>query len=203
MRTLDPRLGFVRTLVSMALAAATAVAVPRLAWAQAAPTIGQTSSPREPADGWQRGLEIGGVVADFVNLGCGLEMLRRQERKEWGSGEYNKNRDWHIGLAATAGGINLLAAWQQWEINRQRTSFEFRHIAHNALFWTNIAALVASAALGIASAEARGNGHLDAAHALGVAMEATGFLSLGSAIADVIFFGGHDNATIVGPRLAF
>jgi hypothetical protein len=34
-------------------------------------------------------------------------------------------------------------------------------------------------------------------------MEATGFLSFGSVIADVIFFGGHDNATIVGPRLAF
>lgn len=36
-----------------------------------------------------------------------------------------------------------------------------------------------------------------------MAMMATGFVSFGSLVIDVSLFGGHDNATIIGPRIAF
>jgi len=191
-----------RNLAWILVVATVAVALPLPTRADGPLIVSQNSLPTAPADGWQRGFEIGGLLVDFFNLGCGLELFGRQKRKDFGT-EFDNNKDWHIGFAATAGSINLLAAWQQWEINRQRKSFEFRHIAHNTLFWTNIAALVVSGILGVASTQSRSNSHIDAAHGLGVAMEATGFLSFGTTVVDVALFGGHDNATILGPKLAF
>ena len=189
-----------RAIVAATLGALVVLA-PRPTWAQDSLLANQAMA-REPADGWQRGLEIGGLVTSFLNLGCGLKLKGRQDRKELGS-EYDNNRNWHIGLAAATGGINLASAWQQWEINRKRQRREFRHSAHNALFWTNIAALAASSILGIASSRARGQSDLDSAHRLAIAMTATGFVSFGAVVIDVALFGGHDNATIIGPKIAF
>jgi hypothetical protein len=198
MHALDCKLNLVEILVLLILA----VALPLPARAQGSPVANQVNEFGEPADGWQRGLEIGGLAATFLTLGCGKQLLGRQERSDLGDA-YDRNRYWHLSLGGMAVGINLASGWQQWEINRKRTRFEFRHIAHNALFWANMAGVVASAALGIASTQTRANGDLQAAHSLAVAMEAAGFASLGVALTDVALFGGHDNATIIGYKLAF
>jgi hypothetical protein len=95
----------------------------------------------------------------------------------------------HVAFGATALSLNLLSAWQQVEINRQRDSLEFRHWAHNAMFWSSVATLTASATLGIIGTQT-GSRDVD------VAMRATGWVSLGLLLADVVLFGGRDNSVL-------
>ena len=77
------------------------------------------------------------------------------------------------------------------EIDRHREKLEFRHYAHNVLFWTSLSSLAASAILGFAGTQA-GSRTLD------LAMEDTGYASLFISLADVVLFGGRDNGTIIG-----
>ncbi len=145
-----------------------------------------------PADGWQRGLEIGGLAATIFTIGCGGELLARMD----GDGRsYSIPFGTHLALHAASGAaaisLNLAAGWQQWEINRHREKLEFRHYAHNVLFWTSLSSLAASAILGFAGTQA-GSRTLD------LAMEDTGYASLFISLADVVLFGGRDNGTIIG-----
>jgi hypothetical protein len=169
-----------------------------------------SSMPGEPADGWQRGLEIGGLLATFITVRCGMDLVRRQqgdariERRYSNLGmSYDTHRAGHLALAGVTVGLNVASAWQQWENNKQRTKFEFRHIAHNSLFWTNMAGLIATTVLGIASTQAYANGNFHAADNLNTAMKVTSWASFGITVGDVALFGGHDNATIIGYKLAF
>ena len=144
-----------------------------------------------PADGWQRGLEIGGLVATVLTVGCGDELLARMDGDvaRTYSIDYDTHRAIHAGLGAAALSLNLAAGWQQWEINRHRDKLEFRHWAHNALFWTGLGSLAASAILGIAGTQT-GSRDVD------LAMRATGYASLGISLGDVVLFGGRDNAIL-------
>ena len=69
--------------------------------------------------------------------------------------------------------------------------------------WSSVATLGASAALGIAAGQFHRNGNRDAAHGLAIAMEVAAYTSLASGGIDLLLFGGHDNATIVGYKLRF
>ncbi len=156
--------------------------------------------PGRSAEAWQRRLEIGGLVATLMNTGCGQGLLDRQERRDWEG--YDEHRNWHVGLSAATLGLNLASAWKQREVNRHRTEFEFRHTAHNFLVWTKIAGLVGCGVLEVIGEHKRTHGDLDGAHRLGEAMEVTGSLCLGMSLADLVLFGGHDNATIFGCKIA-
>ena len=67
----------------------------------------------------------------------------------------------------------------------------------------NFSSLAASAALGIVAGQLHRNGSFDAAHGTAIAMEVATYTSLGSSVIDLLLFGGHDNATIIGYKLAF
>jgi hypothetical protein len=164
----------------------------------------------EVSDGWQRGLEAAAAVATMIAVGCGNGVMARLEgdaatEKSYSDKgiSFSQHRGVHAALGALALGLDLTAAWQQLRIDRERGKREFRHLAHASLFWTSVASLAASAVLGIASGQLDRNGHRDAAHGVAVAMQVSTYISLGSGVLDLTFFGGHDNATIVGYKLAF
>lgn len=97
----------------------------------------------------------------------------------------------------------MTAARQQLRIDRERGKREFRHRAHASLFWSSVATLAASATLGIAGGEFHGSGDRDTAHGLAIAMQVAAYASFATGVIDLVFFGGHDNATIIGYKLAF
>jgi hypothetical protein len=164
----------------------------------------------EPADAWQRGLQAGATVATFIAVGCGRAAMARldgdaaTEKSYSDRGiSFSQHRGVHAALGALALGLDLTAAWQQLRIDRERGKREFRHVAHASLFWSSVTALAASAALGIASGQLHRSGDRDVAHGLAIAMQVTGYASVGSSALDLLLFGGHDNATIIGTKLAF
>lgn len=169
-----------------------------------------TQKAIEPRDGWQRGLEAGAALATVIAVGCGQGLMARldgdaaTEKSYSDQGiSYGQHRGVHAALGALALGLDLTAAWQQLRIDRERGRREFRHLAHASLFWSSVATLAASAALGITAGQLHRNGNRDAAHGLAIAMEVATFTSLGSGVLDLMLFGGHDNATIIGYKVGF
>lgn len=164
----------------------------------------------EPADGWQRALEVGAFLAAAISVGCGQGVLARLDgdatvEKSYSDRgiSFSQHRTVHAVLGGLALGFDLLSGWQQLRIDRERGPRAFRHTAHASLFWSTVAALAASAALGIAAGQVHRSGDRDTAQGLAIAMQVASYASLGTSALDLILFGGHDNATIVGYKLAF
>jgi hypothetical protein len=165
----------------------------------AAPAVATSYDRAAPADGWQRGFEVGSLVATVLTLGCGRSLLARKDGAPDSDYRisYDTHRALHAAFGATALSLNFLAAWQQVEINRQREKFEFRHWAHNGLFWSSAGTLTASAALGIIGTQT-GSRDVD------ITMRATGWVSLGLLVFDMVLFGGHDNSVLfTSHKIAF
>ncbi len=161
-------------------------------------------------DGWQRGLEMGAFSATLFTAGCGYALLKRHE----GDPEVTKNyQDMGISMkqhraahktgSVMALSLYMASAWQLYKINLNRDHLEFRHKAHNTIFLTTIGGVVSAGIVGALSSNAYRNGHSQLVGDYARLMKQISYSTLAIGFADLILFGRHDNASIIGVKINF
>lgn len=161
-----------------------------------------------PDDGWHRALTWAAVPALMLAAGCGNDLLARREGDAEVAAIYenismSSHRLAHASFAGAASALYVASGYELYRLNRQRDQPALRHHAHNAAFGALALATGTAGVLGLLSTRAYDRGDAARGRDRAEAMRAAGYVALGTAFADLVLFGGHDNATIFGYTIRF